>query len=63
MTLVKVIADARDHITGPVTKFDPEALKRQMMQRQWQQQPQIAGQLDGGKQEWLYPRKSTTLRE
>jgi hypothetical protein len=36
MTLVKVITDAKDHITGPVTKFDPEALKRQMMQRQQQ---------------------------
>jgi hypothetical protein len=37
MTLVKVITGATDHITGPVQKFDPQALSRQMMQ---QRQPQ-----------------------
>ncbi|HMD40052.1 MAG TPA: hypothetical protein VKH15_12270 [Candidatus Acidoferrum sp.] len=40
MVLVKVITDAKDHITGAPTKFDPEAMKRQMMQQmQKQQQP------------------------
>jgi hypothetical protein len=40
MVLVKVITDAKDHITGTPTKFDPEAMKRQMMQQmQKQQQP------------------------
>ena len=34
MVLLKVITGATDHITGPVTKFDPEMLKRQMMQQQ-----------------------------
>jgi hypothetical protein len=29
MTLVKVITDARDHITGTPMKFDPQAMKRQ----------------------------------
>jgi hypothetical protein len=38
MVLVKVIADATDHITGPVTTFDPEAMKRQMMEKLQQQQ-------------------------
>jgi hypothetical protein len=38
MTLVKVINNATDHITGPVQKFDPQALQRQMMQQR--QQPQ-----------------------
>ena len=41
MVLVKVITDAKDHITGTPTKFDPEAMKRQMMQQmQKQQNPQ-----------------------
>ncbi|MFI5072612.1 MAG: hypothetical protein ACHP8A_17150 [Terriglobales bacterium] len=43
MVLVKVITDAKDHITGTPTKFDPEAMKRQMMeqmQKQKQQNPQ-----------------------
>lgn len=43
MVLVKVISDAKDHITGTPTKFDPEAMKRQMMeqmQKQKQQNPQ-----------------------
>jgi hypothetical protein len=39
MVLVKVISDAKDHITGPVTKFDPQALQRQMMQQRQQQKP------------------------
>jgi hypothetical protein len=39
MVLVKLITDAKDHITGTPTKFDPEAMKRQMMQKQ-QQNPQ-----------------------
>jgi hypothetical protein len=34
MVLVKVLSEATDHITGPVTKFDP----KQMMQQQMQQQ-------------------------
>lgn len=34
MTLVKVITDAKDHITGTPRLFDPEAMKRQMMQQQ-----------------------------
>jgi len=38
MVLLKVITGATDHITGPVTKFDPQALQRQMMQQR-QQQP------------------------
>lgn len=38
MVLLKVITDAKDHITGPVTKFDPQALQRQMMQQR-QQKP------------------------
>src|SRR5271170_719373 len=40
MVLVKVITDAKDHITGTPMKFDPEAMKRQMMQKQQQQNPQ-----------------------
>jgi hypothetical protein len=39
MILLKVIADAKDHITGPVKTFDPEALKQQMMEKR-QQKPQ-----------------------
>ena len=38
MVLVKVITDAQDHITGPVMKFDPEAMKRQMMEKMQQMQ-------------------------
>jgi hypothetical protein len=38
MTLTKIISDAKDHITGPVKTFDPEAMKRQMME-QYQQKP------------------------
>jgi hypothetical protein len=33
MVLVKVITDAKDHITGTPTKFDPEAMRRQMQQQ------------------------------
>jgi hypothetical protein len=40
MILVKSISDAKDHITGTPMKFDPEAMKRQMMQKQQQQNPQ-----------------------
>lgn len=36
--LVKVLTDSKDHITGPVTPFDPMAF-RQMMMQQSQQQP------------------------
>ena len=30
MVLTKIITGATDHITGPVTKFDPKALQQQM---------------------------------
>lgn len=40
MVLVKVITDAQDHITGPVTTFDPDAMKRQMMEKMQQMQQQ-----------------------
>jgi hypothetical protein len=40
MVLVKVITDAQDHITGPVKTFDPEEMKRQMMEKMQQQKPQ-----------------------
>ena len=38
MVLVKVIADAKDHITGPVKIFDPGEMKRQMMEKMQQQE-------------------------
>lgn len=38
MVLVKVITAATDHITGPVTKFDPEAMKKQMMEQMQKKQ-------------------------
>jgi hypothetical protein len=38
MTLTKVISDAKDHITGPVQQFDPNAIRQQMMERMQQQQ-------------------------
>jgi hypothetical protein len=38
MVLVKVIIDAKDHITGPVQTFDPEEMKRQMMEKMQQQE-------------------------
>jgi hypothetical protein len=37
MILVKAISDAKDHITGTPVKFDPELMKRQMMQQRAQQ--------------------------
>jgi len=40
MVLVKVIADAKDHITGPVKIFDPEEMKRQMIEKMQQEKPQ-----------------------
>ena len=40
MVLIKTITGATDHITGPVSKFDPEMMRKQMMeQMQKQQQP------------------------
>jgi hypothetical protein len=38
MVLVKVIADAKDHVTGTPMKFDPEAMKREMMEKMQKQQ-------------------------
>jgi hypothetical protein len=38
MVLTKVITGATDHITGPVTKFDPQAFAQQMQQQR--QKPQ-----------------------
>jgi len=38
MVLVKVITDAKVHITGPVQTFDPEEMKRQMMEKVQQQE-------------------------
>jgi hypothetical protein len=35
--LVKVLSDVTDHITGPVTKFDPAAMQKQMMEKMQQQ--------------------------
>jgi hypothetical protein len=40
MVLVKLISDAQDHISGPVKTFDPEELKRQMMEKMQQSKPQ-----------------------
>ena len=37
MVLVKVISGATDHITGPVTKFDPQMMRQQMMEKMQQQ--------------------------
>jgi hypothetical protein len=37
MVLVKVISGATDHITGPVTKFDPQIMRQQMMDKMGQQ--------------------------
>ena len=33
MTLVKVINDAKDHISGPVQQVDPQLLRQQMMEQ------------------------------
>ena len=40
MVLVKLITDAQDHITGPVKTFDPDDIKRQMMEKMQQMQQQ-----------------------
>jgi hypothetical protein len=40
MTLIKTISGATDHITGPVTKFDPQMLRQQMQQQRQPQKPQ-----------------------
>jgi hypothetical protein len=40
MVLTKIITGATDHITGPVTKFDPKALQQQLMQQKQQQKQQ-----------------------
>jgi len=37
MTLIKTISGATDHITGPVTKFDPQQMMRQRQQPKPQQ--------------------------
>jgi hypothetical protein len=39
MVLTKIITDAKDHITGPVQKFDPQAMRQQMMEKMQQQTP------------------------
>ncbi len=39
MVLVKVIKDAKDHITGPVTPFDPQAFRQMMMDQMSRQKP------------------------
>jgi hypothetical protein len=33
MTLVKTLSNAQDHITGTPRKFDPQAMRQQMMQQ------------------------------
>jgi hypothetical protein len=37
MVLVRVISGATDHITGPVTKFDPQMMRQQAMEKRQQQ--------------------------
>ena len=39
MVLLKLITEAKEHITGPVKQFDPQAMRQQMMDRAQQQQP------------------------
>lgn len=39
MVLTKVITDAKDHITGPVQQFDPQAMRQQMMEKMQKQTP------------------------
>jgi hypothetical protein len=39
MILTKVITDAKDHITGPVQQFDPQAMRQQMMEKMQKQTP------------------------
>jgi len=40
MVLTKVITDAKDHITGPVQQFDPQAMRQLMMEKMQQQKQQ-----------------------
>lgn len=40
MVLVKLIADATDHISGPVKTIDPAAMRQQILDRTEQQAPQ-----------------------
>ncbi len=40
MVLTKVITDAKDHITGPVQQFDPQALRQLMMEKMQQEKQQ-----------------------
>jgi hypothetical protein len=39
MILTKVITDAKDHITGPVQQFDPQAMRQRMMEQMQKQAP------------------------
>jgi len=39
MVLVKVLSAATDHITGPVTKFDPQMMQRMQQMQQQKQKP------------------------
>jgi hypothetical protein len=39
MVLTKVITDAKDHITGPIQQFDPQAMRQQMMEKMQKQTP------------------------
>jgi hypothetical protein len=38
--LLKVITDAKDHITGPVSPFDPQAFCRMMMEQMMKEKQQ-----------------------
>ncbi len=38
--LVKVLTDSKDHITGPVTAFDPQAFRQMMMDQMMKDKPQ-----------------------
>lgn len=38
--LVKVISDAKDHITGPVSPFDPQAFRQMMMEQMMKEKQQ-----------------------
>jgi len=40
MVLTRVITDAKDHITGPVQQFDPQAMRQLMMEKMQQQKQQ-----------------------
>jgi hypothetical protein len=39
MVLTKVLSDYPERITGPVTQFDPQAMREQMMQQRQQNKP------------------------